>query len=682
ASDVYALGVLLYLLLAGRHPHPGARRSGYELERAVVEAEPVPPSAGLRGGAGPPRVRGSGVRRRWSREEPPSPPQRLPPRTEHSADEIAASRGVTPERLERRLRGDLDAIVLRALRKEPGLRYATADQLADDVGRHLEGRPVLARRGTRLYSASRLVRRHRMAVVAAGIVALSLVGGATATAWQARVAASERDRARAEAATSARVSAFLEELFRVSDPTEGRGAVVTARELLDRGSARIERELAAEPEAQAALMAVMGRAYGNLGEYARAAALLEATLKTQRGTLGTAHPEVARTLLELARVRAAQGDLAAAERHAREALGLGTDAQGSTRSATMADALESLGEILHQKGDLSRAETHLREALALRRGVAGDRDPAVATNLNALAHLLATRGELVAAEPLYREALRIERSALGNEHPDVGTTLNDLAVLLYRRNDYAGSEGLMREALEVQRRVLGNDHPEVAKTINNLAAVLEKQGKLAEAEPLYREALERKRAALGPEHASVAVSMSNLALLLSDRGDHAEADSLLRQSLALRRRLLGPDHPSVATALHNLASQSDRQGDRTNAERLYREVLAMRLRLLGPDHPDVATTRFALGLLLDDGGNHRDAEPLLREALRIRRLKLQPGAWHTAEAESALGACLLDQGRRAEAEPLLRSGHATLLRERGPDDRSTRRARERVERLK
>jgi len=654
ATDIYALGLLLYRLLVGRAPYAADPRSAFELERAILEEEPTAPSVVL-GRASD--VGAAGL----------------------TPTEIADARGTTPQRLARRLRGDLDAIVARALRKQPAERYATADQLAEDLQRFLEGRPVLARRGTRLYAASRLVRRHRVAVSAGALVVLSLIGGGVGIAWQARAAAIERDRVRVEAATSARVSAFLEELFRVADPEQGRGATVSARELLDRGAARIERELAEEPRTRAALMTVMGRAYRNLGEYPQAVALLQSALEVPHLNGPDDLERAIEVHLELARVRALQEELAEAERHAREALRL----SGGRHAETVASAaaLAALGDVLHRRGQLAQAEELLRASLERRRRLLGERDREVAATLAALGHLLRSRGEPHAAEPLYREALAIQREALGEDHPELATTMNDLAVLLIDANRYEAADSFLRQAIEVRRHTLGEDHPDVAIAVNNLAALLERRGNSEEAEERYREALRLKIATLGEEHPSVAVTMNNLALLLANGGRHAAADSLLRISLELRRRAYGDEHPSVAAALHNIASQAQRQGDPATAERLYREAAEMRRRLLGPDHPDLANSLMGVALLAHERGAHAESEPLLREALRIW-LRVYPSeSPQVAQAESSLGACLLAQRRRDEAAPLLRRGYEALLRLRGPDHRSTLRAADNLAKL-
>src|SRR5262245_8366923 len=229
ATDVYALGVVLYELLAGRLPHGGERRSLGEMARAICEEEPRAPS-------------------------------------------MAAA--AQPRRA-RELRGDLDTVVLKALSKEPSRRYASAEALAEDIRRFLSGHPVRARRDTVGYVVTKFVRRHKVGVAAATVAVLSLLLGLAGTAWQAAVAARERDRARLEAERAEKVKEFLVGLFKASDPAESTGEAITARELMDRGAERIEKELAGHPSLQAELFEIVAGISHELGRYEQARSLAE-----------------------------------------------------------------------------------------------------------------------------------------------------------------------------------------------------------------------------------------------------------------------------------------------------------------------------------------------------------------------------------------------------------------------
>ena len=582
ASDVYSLGVLLYEVLTGRLPYRLASRSPREVERVICEQEPARPSS------------------------------------------VAGASGVEPGGLV----GDLDNVVLMALHKDPGRRYGSVEQLAEDLRRHLAGLPVLAHTDSWRYRAGKFVRRHRLEVVAAALTALSLLAGMATTAWQAREARTQRENARVQQAAAEQVADFLARLLQQADPRGRGGETVTVREALDQGAALVERELRDQPLVQARMMDTIGVAYHNLGLYDAALPLLEKALATRRRLLGDA-PEVAKSL-------------------------------------------DALGSLLQARGDYGAAEPLLREALALRRRLLGEATPEVAESLNNVALLLRDKGEYDAAEPLYRQALERYRELLGERSVEVAMARHNLGGLLRLRGDYDEAERHLRAAVAIYRELLGEGHPHVASGLNTLAVLLRNKGDYDEAERAYREVLELQRRSLGGEHPDVARTLSNLGALLAARGDAAAAEPLFVESLALYRRVLGEGHPEAANPLHHLGLLRQGAGDLAAAESYLDAALDIRRQALGTDHPTVAISALALGKALMDRGDAGRAEALLREALRIREARLPPGDWRTGSARGVLGGCLAALGRYREAEPLLLDGHRTLVAERGPDDPRTR----------
>jgi tetratricopeptide (TPR) repeat protein/tRNA A-37 threonylcarbamoyl transferase component Bud32 len=582
ATDVYALGAVLYELLTGARAHELKGRSLQEIDRVICREEVVAPS------------------------------------------ERVARGNVAHARLRRELRGDLDNIVLMAMRKEPGRRYPSVDQLSEDIRRYLEGRPVKARPDTLGYRAGKFVRRHRAAVAAAFVILALLVGFALAATRQASRIARERDRAN-------QVTEFLVGLFEVSQPSEAKGNAVTAREVLDAGAGRVRRELKGQPEVQAAMMDSIGRVYYKLGLYDAAEPLLEESLEARRRLLGEDHPDVLASLVHRAELHHSKGELEPAEQLYREALEKRRRLHGS-RHAETAASLNSLGVFLKDKGDYAGAEGPLREALEMRRALFGESHPDTAASLAALAVLFKQKGEHAAAEPFYREALEMRRRLLGEDHPDVATSLNDLAVLLDTRGRYEESEALYRQSLALSRKLYGEEHHYVATMLSNLAGVLKNRGLYEEAEPLYRQSLELKRRRLGAEHPEVAVVLNNYANLLSLKGDFRAAEPMFREAVELKRKTLGASHPSTAISVINLAEA------------------------------------------LSEQGQHRAAEPLFREALAASEKALAPTHWRLAEMRSSFGSCLAKLGRHAEAEELLKSGHAALRTAFGDAHERTRKA--------
>ena len=546
ASDVYQLGLLLYELLTGRRAHRLEGGSLTDIERVVCRQTPQPPGA------------------------------------------IVA-----------RLRGDLDTIVMKALAKEPDARYASVTALIEDVTRHLEGLPVKARRPTVAYRVSRFVRRHALAVTAAALVLVTLVAGLSATLWQARVAAAERDNARREAATAGRVSEFLIETFEIADPGEARGNSVTAREVLDSGTRRIGL-LDDEPEIQSTMKDVMGRVYQSLGLYDPAHTLLTESLAMRRKA-------------------------------------------GSAPDPRVADSLDHVGMLWIAKGKYDEAEKPLREGLEMRRALFGDRHEAVAASLQNLALLEHLRERLEEAARLLDQALVIRRSAGDPRDPEIALLLADQGRLWLQRGNAEQASTLLLEALAIQRQA-GNVVA-LAKTLNSLGMTAQNLEKVEDAGRYYDEALAIRNEVLGPTHPDTSLTRGNLAALYYQRSDFARAAPIFRETVELQRKALGDDHPSVATSRNNLAVVLMMMGDYDGAEPEYREALRIRRKAYGDGHRAVATTRYHLGRLLRDKGKTADAEASMRQAIA----QLAAADTNRVGCLVDLGEMLLAQGRLDDA---------------------------------
>lgn len=598
ATDVHALGILLSVLLGGGHPFlpPGATPE--DMERRILAGEPILPGAL------------AAVR----------------------TDAVADLRGTTPRKLVRALRGNLDAIVAKALARVPEDRYGTAGALAMDLHRHMQGRTVEARPGTMAYRTRTFVRRHRLGAV---MSLLALLTTATFATLHVQRITHERDLARTEAAKATQVSNLLVDMLKSADPGQARGKEVSVREILDQASGRIQKELANQPDVRARMNAIIGSIYTQLGKYDKAETFLTQALELQHARHGPKHQET-----------------------------LGTR--------------QSMAALAMRRGKNGNAEAMLREVLAQRLKQAHPDPILIASTQNDLGWALERQGKHDEAEASHRAALAIV-SAMPTADPEIlMAARNNLAVLLVRKGEFEEAEDHYRQILSRQRTLLGPAHPDLAATLNNFGVLLSKRLRLPEAEQLLRESLAMKRKLYGDKHPGVALTMTQLANVLTKRKHYDAAESLYLDALAIRRAVLEPEHPYIATNLNSLAGLYREKRDYARAEPLYLEAIAICRGSMGAEHRWTADMIRNLGDMYLRADKPDAAVESLREALRIRRKNLPENHWQVADAQSMLGIALTHQGKLDQAEPLLRDSYRTLLATRGEEEPRTRLAKARL----
>jgi eukaryotic-like serine/threonine-protein kinase len=627
STDVYSLGVLLFELLSGHRPYPAAGQSLLEMERLVCETEPERPSAVI--DRTDEKISDDGNTR-----------------TAITPESVSTQRGLQPAELRRRLRGDLDTIVMKTLEKDPSRRYATASELSADIGRYLSHEPVLARPASAGYRSRKYARRHPVGVtIAAGLVLL-LAGFVATQSFELRRITRERDRAN-------RVTEFMEGMFKVSNPSEARGNTITAREVLDKASKDIDTGLSHDPELQAQMMQVMGDVYRGLGLFPRAQVLYQRSADIQRRVLGPENAETLRSVDGLAWVLNQQGHSAEAEKLQWQTVEIRRRVFGSQNPDTL-KSMSNLGWTLDREGHYAEAEKLDREVIDIRRSFLKTESQETLATISNLASTLTHEGRYAEAERLKRETLDLRRRILGPEHPDTLLAMNNLAATLEREGHYAEAEKLQRETLDLERRVLGPEHPDTLRSMNNLGKTLVNEGRLAEAEQLQRQVLAIKQRVLGPEHRDTLWAMNSLAWTLQAEGHLAEAEKLQRQTLEIQRRVQGPESENALSDTIDFATTLRKEGRYSEAEKAERPTLATMRRVLGPEHPVTLLSTDELAQTLGKEGHLDEAEKLEREAIDAMRRVLGPEHPDTAGAAYDLSVILAHAGRGDEAISVLR----------------------------
>ncbi|CAM2070109.1 Non-specific serine/threonine protein kinase [Sulfidibacter corallicola] len=706
ATDIYALGGLLYRLLTGARPIEITGQPTFDMFRTLATSEPQPASQCT------------------------------------VSAQVAAARSTTPKKLKTYLQGDLDCVLAKALAKSPADRYASVEAFAQDLRHFLAQEPVAARSRTLRYRTDRFLRRNRVLAGVGGSFLLLILGFALAMTALWNQARNERDIARREKETNRQISDFLIGLFETSDPEISQGREVTARELLERGQRTIQTELADQPDVRANMLAVLGKVHHALGRYGEAEASLREWRQYQESQAAPP-PELAQSIAELASIQCKLGHFEEADRLTQtlvrwvrageiadplqvadllatrnyylrevaeyeEALVLAEEVLTLRRThlgpeaIPVAEAMMVVGKVLNALTRRDEAIERFDRGLEIYRAAGMSRHPGFVSMLNQKGLTYRQLNDLDRAESAYREALAIGETLFPEHHPERATAQNNLATILSERGQYEEAERLMRSALASFRVSLGEANMKTAGVLNNLGELYMDTQRFEEGTRFLAEAFEVVEKIHGLDHPTVISALSNRGLAYYHMGQIDKALADMDRVLAIRERVLGPDHPALINSLNSLGAMALRKrdmdgaiqyfqraidigerigatrnaalihvysglanchwvsGDVAEAVRIQREALRRQVELLGEAHPMTQVFRTSLAQMLLDHGRMSEAQQVMERTLPLLEKIYPPTHYRVLKLKGLKGQCYYRLGRFEEAESLLVEVHRGL----------------------
>ena len=590
-SDVYALGVILYELLAGRLPYEVSRHV-YEVVRTIQQVDPKPLSS-----------------------------------------------------INRAYRGDIETIAAKALEKDKTRRYGSAAELAADIRRYLEDRPIAAKPASTSYQLRKFARRNKVLVTGTFAVFLTLIVGVVVSTWQAVRARRAEVRAQAETATAQAVVDFLQnDLLAQASANKQAGPKtkpdpdLKVRTALDRAAERIEGKFAKQPEVEAEIRQTIGQTYYDLGLYPEGRKQLEQALTLRRRVLGPDNPKTIETMLSLGLTALVQDKYAEAEEIDNRALEISRRVLGPENPVTLkcTSAVVNLYLAQHKA---AQTEALAKQALEISRRVLGPEHPDTLYAAGNLAASYAGQGKYAQDAALLAPVLEISRRVLGPEHPETLDYMRGLSYAYVMQGKEAQADEMDQQLLQILRRDLGPEHPATLTALYNVTAGDLREGKNAEAEELARDALEIKRRIFGPEDRRTLNSMRQLAEAYQGQGRYAEAEELDAKVLEIGRRLQGPEDRTLDT-MDDLADVYRLEGKYAQAEALYSQTLDIQRRVLGADNPATFSAGEQMAITLSYDKQFARAEALMQEIIQKASRSGEPavlsGAWYNFACAAAV----------------------------------------------
>ena len=599
-SDVYSLGVLLYVLLTGCLPYDSdtLREGGVEHFRFIIrETDPRTPGTSLES-------------------------------LGDKGRKVAESRSTEIVTLVKRLRKELEWIPLKAMRKERAERYRSASELADDVKNYLNGDPLIAGPPGTMYRLKKSVRRHKALV--AGVVAVlivSLIGTVVSLIF-----ALGQARARTQAQATAE---FFDEIFTQANPYNKPGEMITVKSLLDTASERLEGRFAKEPLIEASIRYTLGKTYLILSDFKAAEPHFRRTLQIYKEQLGEEELDTLKHMLDCAQVLYRQDRHYEAEKLARKAVEVSRRAHGEEHSMTL-DAMIVLGMQLREDGRPNEAEPIFSRVLEIRHRILGDDDVLTVSAMAHIALIHSMKDEYDKAEQMFEKIVGFRRRNFGEQHQSTLSGMNILARIYRKRGRYEESERLYIKTIENKAKNWGEDNINIHTLVSmhGLAMLYTDQDRYDEANELFEKVINGYLALYGErqEHRRMIASLNGLGVLRTKQQRYDDANDLLVKALKAGRQRLNPEHPCTLDSMNELAVLRTKQKRYSEAEVLFDEALEARARKRGDDHPDTLETKNDLAVLYKEQAQYDEAEKLLLDAVEGRRLKLGDTHPHTIDS--------------------------------------------------
>lgn len=620
ATDVYALGVLLYQLLTGHFPYDITSWRPYDIEKAICESLPDKPSTMVS----------------KTRED-------VDPAT------IGSKRSTSPTKLRKQLRGDLDNIVLVAMRKEPERRYATVSQFQTDIKNYLGNRPVSARGDDWFYRATKFIKRNKYAVTAGSLAGIFIIGQ---TIFYTQRLANERDVARLQADRVAAVAEFLTSLFKAADPRNSLGQTLSAKDLLEQGANRIQGELANQPAVRATLMTAIGESFLNMSEFEPAKTLFDGSLELNRTVHGETHSAVYKNRMLLGSTIGYQGDLDQALEIHQDNLARLID-NPDRDNADYAAALQQLAHIQGKKGQDQAAESSIQQAIEIYESMGNQGRRGLSSALLEYGSILRRVGRAAEEEPLLHQALAIRKQLYGDYHPDIAAVLNNMGNNLRQQSKFKEALPPTEQALRMNIALYGDQSLPVALLEANLSSYHEGMGNHSDAEALMASALPKFKAKLGATNERYGFAVENYANILASLEEYDRAETMYQQSLAIVKQAYGENHREYGVSMSNFAGYLIAANRQAESIPWLEKANVIFTKTLGDQTNSTILCRAKLGLAYHQTGDTQRGEKLLVETVSHARQAFPEGHRSKGAAMRNLATVYRDTKKFDQAETLL-----------------------------